>query len=460
MTTLLPPAERPAPGKLRDALTSRVDIARKVAAVTSLDRPQLDAWIRRSLAVSVRHAWSRSPFYADFLPAEQARAAAEGRTGAFEELPFTTREHLTAAYPLGMLAAEPRDIVRFDESSGTGNGRPIASFFTLEDWLTNNLTVATLLSKVVSQHEIVAIAVPYELAGVGQDLDRAFEILGCTIVPLGVASSSCPPERMVNAIQRSGASTLVCSGTRALYLGEIARRCRIDPRGDLAVTKILMAGEGASPAKKRRLADLWGADAYSMFGMTETNTLAMFCEMGESHLVETRTFFEIVDPATGARVPDGAAGELAVTTLASDAMPLIRYRTGDTGQIESAPCGCGSPLRRLRHRGRIGDRIRIGDRSASQLEIEDIVLGAMSAPPYYFTFAVEGDVLEIGLPQSTLAQPGAPASIARQARDRLGVQTCFRRLDTDRFEAALRVSAKPTMQNFNSKESSTSASRR
>jgi phenylacetate-CoA ligase len=346
------------------------------------------------------------------------------------------------------MAVPKRDVIRFDESSGTGDGRPIAAFFTLDDWLENNLTVATLLSTVVRERDVTAIAVPYELAGVGQDLDRAFEILGCTIVPLGAASPACPPDRMVRALARSGATTLACSGTRALYLAEIARRGGIDPRDDLAVTKILMAGEGSSSAKKQRLADVWGASAYSMFGMTETNTLAMFCPLGELHLVETRTFFEIIDPATGARLPDGSTGELAVTTLASRAMPLIRYQTGDTCQIESSPCACGSPLRRLRHRGRMGDRIRIGDRWTSQLEIEDIVLGAMTSSPYYFAFNVDGEVLEIALPSADGGQRAVRELIATRTADRLGAPARFHRLDIARFEAALRTSAKPTMRNF------------
>jgi phenylacetate-CoA ligase len=448
MVTTTTTAGRASRSKLRNAVVGRIDIARRVAAVTSFNRQELDEWASQALAHTVEHACAHSPFYTRFVPANVAKAAAEGRPGAFEALPFTTREHFKAAYPLGMLAVPKRDVIRFDESSGTGDGRSIAAFFTLEDWLENNLTVATLLSTVVDERDVVAIAVPYELAGVGQDLDRAFEMLGCTIVPLGAASPACPPDRMVRAIQRAGATTLACSGTRALYLGEIARRCGIDPRRDLAVSKILMAGEGSSAAKKRRLADLWGAVAFSMFGMTETNTLAMFCKAGELHLVETRSFFEIVDPASGARLPDGATGELAVTTLASRAMPLLRYRTGDTCQIESSPCDCGSPLRRLRHRGRMGDRIRVGDRWTSQLEVEDVVLGAMTSPPYYFAFNIDGDVLEIALPPSSAEDDTTRDLIVTQVRDRLGAPTRFHRLDVSRFEAALRISAKPTMRNF------------
>ncbi|MFI0267084.1 phenylacetate--CoA ligase family protein [Streptomyces luteogriseus] len=447
MTTLSRPAGHDPRGALRDTLVSRVDIARKVAAVTSLDRQALDAWIAQALSATVEHACRNSPFYAAFVPAQTARAAAQGRPHAFEALPFTTRDHLSAAYPLGMLAVPRREVIRFDESSGTGNGRPIAAFFTMADWLENNLTVAALLSAVLDERDVAAIAVPYELAGVGQDLDRAIEILGCTIVPLGAASPSCTPDRMVDALLRSGATTLVCSGTRALFLGETARRRGIDPRRDLAVTKILMAGEGASPAKKRRLADQWDAVAYSMFGMTETNTLAMFCRERELHLVETRTFFEVVDPESGARLPDGSVGELAVTTLASRAMPLLRYRTGDVCRIEAAPCACGSPLRRLQHRGRIGDRIPLGDRWTSQLEIEDIVLGAMTTEPYYFAFDIDGDALEIALPPSG-ADDATRKSIEAAVRDRLQAATRFRALDTDRFETALRTSAKPTMRNF------------
>jgi phenylacetate-CoA ligase len=185
-----------------------------------------------------------------------------------------------------------------------------------------------------------------------------------------------------------------------------------------------------------------------MFGMTETNTLAMFCARQDLHLVETRTFFEIVDPATGQRLPDGETGELAVTTLASRAMPLLRYRTGDTCRIEAEPCPCGSPLRRLRHRGRLGDRIAVGRGWASQLEIEDVVLGALTRPPYFFAFDVDGPFLDIALPPDSAADERTRDAITAEAARRFGADTRFSVLDVPAFEHALRTSAKPTMRNF------------
>ncbi|MFD4633978.1 phenylacetate--CoA ligase family protein [Streptomyces sp. NPDC058284] len=433
--------------RLRDVIGARRRVARKVAHVASLGRDELGRWAAGALAETVAHASGNSPFYAGRVPRSLADAVAADPE-AFRSVPFTTRQDLADAYPLGMLAVPRREVTRFDESSGTGNGQSIAAFFTADDWVENNLIVAHLLSAVLDSSDVVAIAVPYELAGVGQDLDRALELLGCTIVPLGAASPSCPPERMVQALRRSGATALICSGTRALLLGEIARRAGIDPGRDLAVNKILMAGEGASPAKKTRLTEQWGAATYSMFGMTETNTLAMFCARQDLHLVETRTYFEIVDPRTGERLPDGEAGELAVTTLASRAMPLLRYRTGDTCQIEAAPCPCGSPLRRLRHRGRLGDRIAVGRGSASQLEIEDVVLGAMTTPPYFFAFDVDGPVLDIALPPGSAADRRTRDTIAAEADRRFGATTRLGVLDVPAFEHALRTSAKPTMRNF------------
>lgn len=433
--------------RLHEVIAARRRVARKVARVASLDREELGQWAAGALARTVAHASQGSPFYSSRVPGSLADAVAADPT-AFQSVPFTTRQDLAEAYPLGLLAVPPRDVTRFDESSGTGDGSSIAAFFTADDWVENNLIVARLLSAVLDSADVVAIAVPYELAGIGQDLDRALELLGCTIVPLGAASPACPPERMMHALRRSGATALICSGTRALLLGEVARRCGTDPDRGLAVNKILTAGEGASPAKKSRLAGQWGASVYSMFGMTETNTLAMFCARQDLHLVETRTYFETVDPRTGRRLPDGETGELAVTTLASRAMPLLRYRTGDICRIEAAPCPCGSPLRRLRHRGRRGDRIVVGDGWASQLEIEDVVLGALSRPPYFFAFDVDGAVLDIALPPAGAADERIRDAITAEAARRFGAATRFSVLDVPAFEHALCASAKPTMRNF------------
>lgn len=433
--------------QLQAALGRRRAVAASVGEVTSLDRAGLDHWSADARSKAVRHALANSPFYRNLVPKELAAAAAAGEPGAFEALPFTTRQALWDAYPLGLLAVPFDQVIRVDESSGTSTGQSVAAYFTLDDWLFNNWIVASLLAPVVGR-EPVAIAVPYELAGVGQDLDRAFEILGSAVVPLGAASPACSPERMVRALHQSKATTLVCSGTRAIYLGEVARRLGIDPRTDLAVDKILMAGEGASPAKVRKLDELWGARAYAMFGMTETNTLAMFCVEQELHLVEARISAEIIDPQSDTILPDGAIGELAVTTLAGRAMPLLRYRTGDLCQIEPTPCRCGLPTRRLRHHGRISERVHIGGKAVSQLEIEDVVLGAMPESPYYFAFDVDGNDIDVSLPPKCLADPQITGSIADAMRTRIGATALFRELDVSGFEASLRASAKPTMRNF------------
>lgn len=447
MTTAAPARVSSAESLSRE-VQARLNLARRVASVTALDRAALERWVIERLGSTIAHAVTDSPFYRDRVDTLCVEYAMHALPGSISALPFTTRQDLAQASPLGMLAVPREELVRLDESSGTGDGRPIAAFFTSDDWVVNNLTVAHHLASVADSGDVVAIAVPYELAGVGQDLDRAFELLGCTIVPLGAASPACSPERMVRAIQRSAASILVCSGTRALYLGEAARRLGLDPRADLGIRRILMAGEGASAAKRRLLARMWDATTYSMFGMTETNTLAMFCTEGELHLVETRNYFEVVDPVTGAAVTDGDVGELAVTTLASRAMPLLRYRTGDRCQIESAPCPCGSVLKRLRHRGRLGDRIEVGQRTTYQLEIEDLVLGSLRQPPYYFAFTTDGASLAIALPEVSLDDAVTTGAILQAVEERLGVPCSLHELDVAAFEESLRTSAKPTMRNF------------
>src|SRR5204863_9741352 len=109
------------------------------------------------------------PFYRASVPKDLAAAAVAGEAGAFEALPFTTREALSDAYPLGLLAVPFEEVIRVDESSGTSTGQSVAAYFTLDDWLFNNWIVASMMAAVVAR-ETVAIAVPYELAGVGQDL--------------------------------------------------------------------------------------------------------------------------------------------------------------------------------------------------------------------------------------------------------------------------------------------------
>lgn len=433
--------------KLSAVLKRRIEISNDVMSTLSLSRDEFKLWQELALLNNVKHACLHSPFYQNHIPKQLAQEFINGDLTRFSKLPFTTRDDLMNQYPLGLLSVPKEQVVRFNESSGTSNGKPISAYFTQKDWLTNNNTVAHFLSSVLTSKDCVALAVPYELAGIGQDLDRSIELLNCSVVALGALTKFCPPERMVNILKTAGVTTLICSGTRALYLADVAKEQGICPKSELKVDQILFAGEGASKAKRRLLEETWGAKVYAMYGMTETNTLAMFCTENRLHLIENRNYFEVINPTTGSLQERGEKGELVVTSLSSEAMPLIRYRTGDFCTIDDLPCRCGSPFRVLNHMGRTTDLIMVGSKPISQLQLEDAIMMHLPSSPYYFSFKAKSDKLLIGLTSNNILDT-VHSNIAHEILRRFEVSVEFTSIAKEKFVHALRTAAKPTMNNF------------
>ena len=431
---------------LKQVLEERYRTAREVESYFSMDMQSFQTLRKKMLCNNLIHALRNSPFYQGALTDAITASLTSGDIGCLEQLPFTTRENIMDCYPFGMLAVPGEKVFRYGESSGTTTGKSISASFTRHDWLSNNITVAHFLSSVLTTEDIVAVAVPYELAGVGQDLDRSLELLGCTVVALGALTQFCPPERMISIMKNVAATTLVCSGTRALFLAETARKMGLDPRTDLSVDKILFAGEGASPAKTKILAEIWGAKVYSMYGTTETNTLAMFCKHNNLHLIESKFWFELIDPATD-KPSAGDVGELTVTSINSEAMPLVRYRTGDLCKIEQSCCPCGNTMHTLKHMGRKTDCVEVNGSSINQLKLEDAIMKHLKNPPFYFCFKPGTEHITIGLTNEN-GDMKTRENIIAEVMSQFGVKSEFKELSPNVFESAIKSAVKPTMKSY------------
>ncbi|MFG6447796.1 phenylacetate--CoA ligase family protein [Roseateles sp. BYS180W] len=427
-------------------LARRQRLATEVLQHMNLGPAALLDWQQTLLRATVQHALLHSPHYRRTLQGV-GQAWLQGLC-EFSELPLTTREQLMDAYPFGMLATAHEELVRFGESSGTSTGRSLAAYFTADDWFTNNCAVAHHLQQVLSPQDVVAVAVPYELAGVGQDLDRALELVGCTVVALGAVTPFCPSERMVQILRDARVTALVCSGTRALHLAEVAQAQGLNPAQDLGLRKLLCAGEGASAAKRELLERTWNARVYPMYGMTETNTLAMCCPAQQLHLMQSRHFFEVLDPDSGLPVGEGQAGELVVSTLAARALPLLRYRTGDLVRLHSAPCRCGRPTQRIDHLGRLGDVLHVGTQRISLLALEQTLLSCLDCAPYHYAVKpLQGTLLQVGLTDNNLVT-AVQARLRQAFEHQHGLTLEFVTIDRSKVDQAVRQAVKPTMKSI------------
>jgi phenylacetate-CoA ligase len=353
---------------------------KEMERVEYFNRQELAAWQLDRLNKQLAHAFASSSFYRAQRQALKLPTSLNG-LDLLAQFPFTTKDDLRDQYPFGLLAASRRELVRYGESTGT-SGRPTSSFFTYEDWIRGNVWVEAALRHYFSPDDMVFIAIPYELTFASYDIDRALEQQGCTVVPVGTLNQICPFSRLIEMMRELHPTGLVCTPTRALRLFDMLVEDGHDPL-QIGLQKLLYVGETCSPSKLRKIAETWKIKLVTAYGSTETNSLALPCCYGKSHLSEGRYFFEVIDDVSGTPLPAGQMGELVLTSLCSQAMPLIRYRTGDLVAIEERPCACGSPRRILQHHGRIGEAVEVGGAIIQKLTLEETILATPGTGTYY-----------------------------------------------------------------------------
>ncbi|NJP67420.1 phenylacetate--CoA ligase family protein [Streptomyces spiramenti] len=425
-----PPSPRDRYCALRDAALAELD------AFEGLGREAVRPWQLARLHEQVAHARRNSPFYRHHLAGLPADTGGEDPA----LLPFTTKDDLRRGYPLELLAVPPSDVARYGESTGT-TGSPTSSAITYQDWVRGNVSTERSLAHRFGPGDLVFVAIPYELSFAAYDLDRALETVGAAVVGTGILSAVCPVERTARMIATLRPAGIVCSPTRALRLHDLLREAGHDPAA-LGVRTVLYVGETCSPAKLAKIARLWQADLVPAYGTTETNSLALSCERGRAHLTEDRHLFEVLDPATGAPLRPGATGELVLSTLVAQAMPLLRYRTGDLVSRDPDPCPCGSVRATVRHHGRVGDRLLVAGRSLDRLDLEEAVLSVPGTGLYYAA-GVEEERLRLRVECPDRPARQVCAEVAERVHVRLGVTPEVTEVDRATVGRAMDAMLKP-----------------
>jgi phenylacetate-CoA ligase len=269
----------------------------------------------------------------------------------FEDIPFTTKEDLRAGYPFAFLACPPRDVATYHESSGT-TGQPIASFLTEADWA-ECVDRFTRGAANLQPEDRVLVKTPYSMATTAHQMHDAARSRGAMVVPADNRTTMMPYPRVLQLLRDVGISVtwslpseplfwVAAAWASGMELAEIGRELRA----------MVVAGELLSPAKRQRLSQLWGGiRVVEDYGSTETTSLAGECDAGTLHAWADRFLMEIYDPATRTVTARGR-GQLVVTSLYREAMPLVRYNLEDYVELVDEPCSCGWGLPRIRVLGR------------------------------------------------------------------------------------------------------------
>jgi phenylacetate-CoA ligase len=316
-----------------------------------LPRAQLEALQLGRLQAVVRRAFERVPLFHDRMVERGLTPDHVRSLSDLGRLPFTVKSDLRDTYPFGLFASPMEEIVRLHASSGT-TGKPIVVAYTEADlrvW--TSVMVRSFAACGLHAGDVVQNAYGYGLFTGGLGAHYGAEALGATVIPISGGNT----ERQLMVLQDFGVTAICCTPSYMVHLIERAREAGIS-FGKLKVG--IFGAEPWSEEMRRHIMAETGIRAHDIYGLSEIigPGVGVECDQLDGlHLFEDHFYPEVIDPETGVVLPEGAEGELVLTTLSKQAMPMIRYRTRDLTAISIGACRCGRTLRRIRRIGRRSD---------------------------------------------------------------------------------------------------------
>lgn len=297
-------------------------------------------------------------------------------------LPFTTKNDLRDNYPYGLFINGLNDVVRIHSSSGT-TGLPTVVGYTrddLETWA--ELMARALAAAGAFQGSVIHIAYGYGLFTGGLGVHYGAERIGAAVIPVSGGQT----RRQVRMIKDLGSTLLACTPSYALNIAETMEEMQIDPTA-LKLESGLLGAEPWSDNMRRIIEEKLQINAFDIYGLSEVMGpgVAYECPAKDGlHIGEDHFIAEIIDPSTGKVLPEGATGELVITTITKKALPVVRYRTRDITSLNRKPCSCGrTHLRMAKISGRTDDMLIIRGVNVFPSQVESILLGIGETEPHY-----------------------------------------------------------------------------
>ena len=399
-------------------------------AAECMPRPELAALQLSRLQGQLAFAYAKVPHVRSKFDAAKVAPGAIKTLDDIRRFPFTTKSDMRDAYPFGLFAVPREQVVRLHASSGT-TGKPTVVGYTAHDiGLWSDLMARCLACAGVRPGDVLHNAYGYGLFTGGLGFHDGAERLGCTVVPVSGGMT----ERQVTLLQDFGAHVLCATPSYALAIAEIAEAMGVNVR-KLPLRIGIFGAEPWSEAMRRDLDGRLGIAAVDCYGLSEIIGPGVACECGVArdglHGWEDHFLFEVIDPKTLEPVPAGEPGELVITTLTKEALPMIRYRTRDITRLNDAPCACGrSHLRIMRVTGRNDDMMIIRGVNVFPSQVEAVLIGIAGLAPHYQIVltrerALDAMTIEVeeapGSPADASRRLGKAAEIVRYVKARLGV---------------------------------------
>lgn len=351
----------------------------------TLSRKEIEEIQLARLKETVERVYNTVPYYRQKMIDKGIKPQDIKTLKDLSKLPFVTKQDMRDTYPFGLFAVPKDKLIRIHASSGT-TGKPTVVGYTkkdLEVWTECVSRIACMGG--AKPTDVAQICFGYGMFTGALGLHYGLENIGATIIPSSTGNS----EKQIMYMKDFGTTLLVATPSYALRLAEVAREMGLDPAKDLGIKIGLLGSELLTDSMREEVYKFWGKDVLvtSNYGMSElmgpgvSGECEYLCGM---HINEDHFIPEIIDPVTGEVLPEGEKGELVITCISKEALPLIRYRTKDITRLYYEPCKCGRTFCRMENlSGRSDDMLKIRGVNVFPSQIEEVILSFSELGPHY-----------------------------------------------------------------------------
>ncbi len=403
----------------------------------TLPREAIEALQLKRLQQTLERVYATVPFYQQNFKKVGATPADIRSLDDLRRLPFTYKQDMRDNYPYGLFAAPLNQIVRIHASSGT-TGKPTVVGYTRRDinmWA--ELMARSYAAAGANSSDVIHNAYGYGLFTGGLGAHYGAERLGASVIPMSGGNT----QKQILIMKDFGSTIITCTPSYSLYLAEALAQEGIKP-GDLKLRVGILGAEPWSEEMRTQIEANLGIKAIDVYGLSEILGPGVAIECIEAqnglHIWEDHFIAEIIDPDSGEVLPHGERGELVITTITKEGIPMIRYRTRDITRILPEPCICGRTHIRLeRLSGRTDDMLIIRGVNVFPSQIESVLVGIKGVEPHYQliveregnldTLEVQVEVNEETFSDEVKVLQQLGNEIRKQIKDLLGI-TCKVRL--------------------------------
>lgn len=363
----------------------------------TLPRQEMEEIQFTRLKETLRRIYDKVPAYRNKMNAAGINCEDIKSLDDLSKLPFTVKKDMRDNYPFGMFTVLKKELVRIHASSGT-TGKPTVVGYTRKDmamWTECVSRIACMGG--ASSDDVAQISFGYGMFTGALGLHYGLENIGASVVPV----SSGNTQKQILFMKDFEATLLVATPSYALHIAEVAKDLGLDPSKDLNIKIGLFGGEGMTEPMRAEMYKLWGSDmkATQNYGMSELvgpGVSGECLELCGMHINEDHFIPEIINPDTGEVLPPGELGELVVTCITKEALPLIRYRTGDISRLFYEPCKCGRTTVRMENiSGRSDDMLVIRGVNVFPSQIEEVLLNVEEIGAHYEILVERRNYLDI-----------------------------------------------------------------